>query len=154
MIGIGLVLLAILLSKSALVDMSPTQNNVKTQLRQNNIKKFETYPGAQKQKQILKLLFPPSFWLARNEKCYLCKSLVPFREYQSHVESCLQLARGDQGDRPEESGRICSAMEEKWQQRLRNPKVCMECFRKLSKVLFYPFFFFLPFLLIQKQIAF
>ncbi|KAF0883463.1 UIMC1 protein, partial [Crocuta crocuta] len=58
----------------------------------------------------------------KNEKCYLCKSLVPFREYQSHVESCLQLARGDQGDRPEESGRICSAMEEKWQQRLRNPK--------------------------------
>ncbi|XP_042847674.1 BRCA1-A complex subunit RAP80 isoform X2 [Panthera tigris] len=58
----------------------------------------------------------------KNEKCYLCKSLVPFREYQSHVESCLQLARGDQGDGPEESGRICSAMEEKWRQRLRNPK--------------------------------
>ncbi|XP_053082135.1 BRCA1-A complex subunit RAP80 isoform X4 [Acinonyx jubatus] len=58
----------------------------------------------------------------KNEKCYLCKSLVPFREYQSHVESCLQLARGDQGDGPEESERICSAMEEKWRQRLRNPK--------------------------------
>lgn len=149
LIGVRLVLLAILLSESALVDMSPPPNNVKTQLRQSNIKtQFETYPGAQRQKQILKLLFPPSFWLARNEKCYLCKSLVPFREYQSHVESCLQLARGDQGDGPEESGRICSAMEEKWRQRLRNPKVCMECFRKLSKVLFYAFFFFLPFLLI------
>nr|XP_035940796.1 BRCA1-A complex subunit RAP80 isoform X4 [Halichoerus grypus] len=58
----------------------------------------------------------------KNEKCYLCKSLVPFREYQSHVESCLQLARGDQGAGPEESGKVCSAMEEKQQQRLRNPK--------------------------------
>ncbi|XP_029798648.1 BRCA1-A complex subunit RAP80 isoform X2 [Suricata suricatta] len=44
------------------------------------------------------------------------------KEYQSHVESCLELAKGDQGDGPEESGRICSAVEEKWQQRLRNPK--------------------------------
>lgn len=62
LIGVGLVLLAILLSESALVDMSPPQNNVKTQLRQNNIKtQFETYPGAQRQKQILKLFFPPSF---------------------------------------------------------------------------------------------
>ncbi|XP_027462474.1 BRCA1-A complex subunit RAP80 isoform X4 [Zalophus californianus] len=58
----------------------------------------------------------------KNEKCYLCKSLVPFREYQSHVESCLQLARGDQGAGPEECGKVCSAMEEKQQQRLRNPK--------------------------------
>nr|BAE00903.1 unnamed protein product [Macaca fascicularis] len=29
----------------------------------------------------------------KNEKCYLCKSLVPFREYQCHVDSCLQLAK-------------------------------------------------------------
>ncbi|XP_029798649.1 BRCA1-A complex subunit RAP80 isoform X3 [Suricata suricatta] len=63
-----------------------------------------------------------SLGIDKNEKCYLCKSLVPFREYQSHVESCLELAKGDQGDGPEESGRICSAVEEKWQQRLRNPK--------------------------------
>ncbi|XP_032192824.1 BRCA1-A complex subunit RAP80 isoform X3 [Mustela erminea] len=58
----------------------------------------------------------------KNEKCYLCKSLVPFREYQSHVDTCLQLARGDQGGEPEESGKVCSVMEEKQQQRLRNPK--------------------------------
>ncbi|TEA41476.1 hypothetical protein DBR06_SOUSAS27010021 [Sousa chinensis] len=58
----------------------------------------------------------------KNEKCYLCKSLVPFREYQCHVESCLQLARGDQGDEPEESDRVCSAVEGKRPQRLRNPK--------------------------------
>uniref|UniRef100_A0A8C0M629 Hexokinase 3 n=2 Tax=Canis lupus familiaris TaxID=9615 RepID=A0A8C0M629_CANLF len=58
----------------------------------------------------------------KNEKCYLCKSLVPFREYQSHVESCLQLARGDQGAGPEESGKLCSAIEEKQQHQLRNPK--------------------------------
>ncbi|XP_014641565.1 PREDICTED: BRCA1-A complex subunit RAP80 isoform X1 [Ceratotherium simum simum] len=58
----------------------------------------------------------------KNEKCYLCKSLVPLREYQCHVESCLQLARGDQGDGPEESGRVCSAVEGKQRRRLRNPK--------------------------------
>ncbi|KAL2778479.1 BRCA1-A complex subunit RAP80 isoform 2, partial [Daubentonia madagascariensis] len=58
----------------------------------------------------------------KNEKCYLCKSLVPFREYQCHVDSCLQLVRGDQGDGPEGSGRACSTVEGKWQQRLRNPK--------------------------------
>ncbi|XP_067588856.1 BRCA1-A complex subunit RAP80 isoform X11 [Pseudorca crassidens] len=58
----------------------------------------------------------------KNEKCYLCKSLVPFREYQCHVESCLQLARGDRGDGPEESDRVCSAVEGKRPQRLRNPK--------------------------------
>ncbi|XP_057584371.1 BRCA1-A complex subunit RAP80 isoform X4 [Hippopotamus amphibius kiboko] len=58
----------------------------------------------------------------KNEKCYLCKSLVPFREYQCHVESCLQLARGDQGDGPEESERVRSAVEAKRPQWLRNPK--------------------------------
>ncbi|XP_076993843.1 BRCA1-A complex subunit RAP80 [Tamandua tetradactyla] len=52
----------------------------------------------------------------RNEKCYLCKSLVPFREYQCHVDACLQLARGDQGDGPEGNGRVCSTVEEKRQQ--------------------------------------
>lgn len=62
LIGVGLVLLVIPLSESALVDMSPPQNNLKTQLRQNNIKtQFEIYPGAQRQKQILKLLFSPFF---------------------------------------------------------------------------------------------
>ncbi|KAM5301382.1 BRCA1-A complex subunit RAP80 isoform 2-T2 [Glossophaga mutica] len=58
----------------------------------------------------------------KNEKCYLCKSLVPFKEYQCHVESCLQLARGDQGDGPAESGRAYSAMEGKQRQWPRNPK--------------------------------
>ncbi|KAF6281517.1 ubiquitin interaction motif containing 1 [Rhinolophus ferrumequinum] len=58
----------------------------------------------------------------KNEKCYLCKSLVPFKEYQCHVESCLQLARRDQRDGPEESERGCSDAEAKWQQRPRNPK--------------------------------
>ncbi|XP_017751585.1 PREDICTED: BRCA1-A complex subunit RAP80 isoform X2 [Rhinopithecus bieti] len=58
----------------------------------------------------------------KNEKCYLCKSLVPFREYQCHVDSCLQLAKADQGDGPEGSGRACSSVEGKQQQRLWNPK--------------------------------
>ncbi|KAK2118504.1 hypothetical protein P7K49_005391 [Saguinus oedipus] len=58
----------------------------------------------------------------KNEKCYLCKSLVPFREYQCHVDSCLQLAKADQGDEPEGSERACSTLVGKRQQRLRNPK--------------------------------
>uniref|UniRef100_A0A2R9B7F9 BRCA1-A complex subunit RAP80 n=1 Tax=Pan paniscus TaxID=9597 RepID=A0A2R9B7F9_PANPA len=58
----------------------------------------------------------------KNEKCYLCKSLVPFREYQCHVDSCLQLAKADQGDGPEGGGRAFSTVEGKWQQRLKNPK--------------------------------
>ncbi|XP_020932043.1 BRCA1-A complex subunit RAP80 isoform X4 [Sus scrofa] len=58
----------------------------------------------------------------KNEKCYLCKSLVPFREYQCHVESCLQLARVDQGDGPEESGRLCLAVDGKRPQQLKNLK--------------------------------
>ncbi|XP_023387638.1 BRCA1-A complex subunit RAP80 isoform X7 [Pteropus vampyrus] len=58
----------------------------------------------------------------KNEKCYLCKSLVPFKEYQCHVESCLQFARSDQGDRPEEHGRVCSDVEGKRQQRPKNTK--------------------------------
>ncbi|XP_031545199.2 BRCA1-A complex subunit RAP80 isoform X2 [Vicugna pacos] len=58
----------------------------------------------------------------KHEKCYLCKSLVPFREYQCHVESCLQLARRDQEDEPEESRRVCSAVRGKRPQWLRNPK--------------------------------
>uniref|UniRef100_A0A2K6CI60 BRCA1-A complex subunit RAP80 n=1 Tax=Macaca nemestrina TaxID=9545 RepID=A0A2K6CI60_MACNE len=53
--------------------------------------------GAQRQKRILKLCFLPFLLLARNEKCYLCKSLVPFREYQCHVDSCLQLEMGLKG---------------------------------------------------------
>ncbi|XP_045386573.1 BRCA1-A complex subunit RAP80 [Lemur catta] len=58
----------------------------------------------------------------KNEKCYLCKSMIPLREYQCHVDSCLHLARGDQGDGPEGSSRACSTVKGKWQQRLRNPK--------------------------------
>ncbi|XP_054573763.1 BRCA1-A complex subunit RAP80 [Eptesicus fuscus] len=60
--------------------------------------------------------------IEKNEKCYLCKSLVPFKEYQCHVESCLQRARNDQGDGPAESGRVYSAEEGKQWQCLRNPK--------------------------------
>ncbi|XP_037678974.1 BRCA1-A complex subunit RAP80 isoform X12 [Choloepus didactylus] len=58
----------------------------------------------------------------KSEKCYLCKSLVPFREYQCHVDACLQLARGDQGDGPGGSGRMCSTVEGKRQQRLQSTK--------------------------------
>ncbi|XP_054424507.1 BRCA1-A complex subunit RAP80 [Pteronotus mesoamericanus] len=58
----------------------------------------------------------------KNEKCYLCKSLVPFKEYQCHVESCLQLARGDGGDGPAESVGARPAVQGEQQQWLRNPK--------------------------------
>ncbi|XP_017368318.1 BRCA1-A complex subunit RAP80 isoform X2 [Cebus imitator] len=58
----------------------------------------------------------------KNEKCYLCKSLVPFREYQCHVDFCLQLAKADQGDGPDGSERACSTLGGKRQQRLRNSK--------------------------------
>ncbi|KAM4748818.1 BRCA1-A complex subunit RAP80 [Rhinophrynus dorsalis] len=34
----------------------------------------------------------PSLESGKCEKCYLCKSLVPLREYQRHVDSCLQTA--------------------------------------------------------------
>ncbi|XP_019511182.1 PREDICTED: BRCA1-A complex subunit RAP80 isoform X1 [Hipposideros armiger] len=57
----------------------------------------------------------------KNEKCYLCKSLVPFEEYQCHVESCLQLVRGHRRDGPKESERVCSDVEAK-RPRPRNPK--------------------------------
>ncbi|KAF6083459.1 ubiquitin interaction motif containing 1 [Phyllostomus discolor] len=60
--------------------------------------------------------------IEKNEKCYLCKSLVPFKEYQCHVESCLRLARCDQGDGPAESGRAHSAVQGKQQQWPRNLK--------------------------------
>ncbi|XP_061006972.1 BRCA1-A complex subunit RAP80 isoform X1 [Dama dama] len=56
----------------------------------------------------------------KDEKCYLCKSLVPLREYQCHVESCLQRARGDRGDEPEEGERVRTAVGRKRPQRLRN----------------------------------
>ncbi|XP_065774319.1 BRCA1-A complex subunit RAP80 isoform X2 [Muntiacus reevesi] len=58
----------------------------------------------------------------KDEKCYLCKSLVPLREYQCHVESCLKRARGDQGDEPEEGERVRTAVGRKRPQRLRNLK--------------------------------
>ncbi|CAH6798288.1 BRCA1-A complex subunit RAP80 isoform X1 [Phodopus roborovskii] len=59
----------------------------------------------------------------KKEKCYLCKSLVPLEEYQSHVEACLQLARDDGGDGTEggKRARVCAAAQGK-QQRLRKPK--------------------------------
>ncbi|XP_023572307.1 BRCA1-A complex subunit RAP80 isoform X2 [Octodon degus] len=53
------------------------------------------------------------------EKCYLCKSLVPFGEYQCHVDSCLQLARGDQGNGPEEGAKACPTVKRK---RVKNAK--------------------------------
>ncbi|XP_055451797.1 BRCA1-A complex subunit RAP80 isoform X2 [Psammomys obesus] len=61
---------------------------------------------------------------SKKEKCYLCKSLVPLGEYQSHVEACLQLARVNGGDGTEESRRpgVCAAVEGKQQQRLRKSK--------------------------------
>ncbi|XP_058533201.1 BRCA1-A complex subunit RAP80 isoform X2 [Ochotona princeps] len=58
----------------------------------------------------------------KNEKCYLCKSLVPLSEYQSHVDSCLQRARGNQGDGPGRSSAVYSPEEGKRQPRLKNPK--------------------------------
>ncbi|PIO36183.1 hypothetical protein AB205_0216600 [Aquarana catesbeiana] len=33
-----------------------------------------------------------SLFLGRLEKCYLCKSLVPIKDYQTHVDKCLQSA--------------------------------------------------------------
>ncbi|KAM6150188.1 BRCA1-A complex subunit RAP80 isoform 1-T1 [Erethizon dorsatum] len=60
-----------------------------------------------------------SLGIDKLEKCYLCKSLVPFGEYQHHVDSCLQLARGDQGDGPEGSGKTRPTVKGK---RLKNPK--------------------------------
>ncbi|XP_007951131.1 BRCA1-A complex subunit RAP80 [Orycteropus afer afer] len=58
----------------------------------------------------------------KNEKCYLCKSLIPLREYQCHVDSCLQLARGNQEDEPSGSDSVCPIVEGKRQQRLRSTK--------------------------------
>nr|XP_010591059.1 BRCA1-A complex subunit RAP80 isoform X4 [Loxodonta africana] len=60
--------------------------------------------------------------IEQSEKCYLCKSFIPFREYQCHVDSCLQLAKGYQGDGPSGSDSICPVVEEKQQQRLRSTK--------------------------------
>nr|XP_033782805.1 BRCA1-A complex subunit RAP80-like [Geotrypetes seraphini] len=35
---------------------------------------------------------PSCILVYRSEKCYVCKSLVLLREYQSHVDNCLQTA--------------------------------------------------------------
>ncbi|XP_036607874.1 BRCA1-A complex subunit RAP80 [Trichosurus vulpecula] len=43
----------------------------------------------------------PSLDIDKSEKCYLCKSLVPFKEYPSHVDFCLQIATDDQGNKLE-----------------------------------------------------
>ncbi|XP_045140622.1 BRCA1-A complex subunit RAP80 [Echinops telfairi] len=58
----------------------------------------------------------------KSEKCYLCKSLVPFREYQSHVDACLQLARAGQGNGPSGSGSAYPPVQGNWQPRLRSTK--------------------------------
>ncbi|XP_006158940.1 BRCA1-A complex subunit RAP80 isoform X4 [Tupaia chinensis] len=60
--------------------------------------------------------------IGKNEKCYLCKSLVPVREYACHVDTCLQLARLDQDGGPEGSGRPRSPTEGRRHQQPRNPK--------------------------------
>ncbi|XP_060053216.1 BRCA1-A complex subunit RAP80 isoform X2 [Erinaceus europaeus] len=52
----------------------------------------------------------------KKEKCYICKSLIPFREYHCHVESCLQLTKSDQGAGVEESKAGCSAVKQQQQQ--------------------------------------
>ncbi|XP_074924327.1 BRCA1-A complex subunit RAP80 isoform X2 [Chelonoidis abingdonii] len=36
--------------------------------------------------------------IAKGEKCYLCKALVPLAEYRRHVDGCLQTARDTQGN--------------------------------------------------------
>ncbi|XP_078006428.1 LOW QUALITY PROTEIN: BRCA1-A complex subunit RAP80 [Phascolarctos cinereus] len=43
----------------------------------------------------------PSLDIDKSEKCYLCKSLVPFKEYPSHVDFCLQIAADNQGNKLE-----------------------------------------------------
>ncbi|XP_075398122.1 BRCA1-A complex subunit RAP80 isoform X2 [Tenrec ecaudatus] len=58
----------------------------------------------------------------KSEKCYLCKSLVPFREYQSHVDACLQLARVSQGNGPSGSGSAYPPVQGNRQPRLRSTK--------------------------------
>ncbi|KAM4819611.1 BRCA1-A complex subunit RAP80 [Thomomys bottae] len=63
-----------------------------------------------------------SLGIDKNEKCYVCKSLVPFREYQSHVDSCLQVAMGDQRDGPENSTRTHTPVEGKQKLQPKNPK--------------------------------
>ncbi|KAM6222363.1 BRCA1-A complex subunit RAP80 [Rhynchocyon petersi] len=56
----------------------------------------------------------------KSEKCYLCKSLIPFRDYQCHVDACLRLARSDQEDGP--SGSVCPAVEGKPKPQLSSTK--------------------------------
>ncbi|XP_043837586.1 BRCA1-A complex subunit RAP80 isoform X3 [Dromiciops gliroides] len=43
----------------------------------------------------------PSLDIDKTEKCYLCKSLIPFKEYPRHVDLCLQIATDDQGNKLE-----------------------------------------------------
>ncbi|KYO35863.1 BRCA1-A complex subunit RAP80 isoform A [Alligator mississippiensis] len=61
---------------------------------------------------------PPPRDTGKSEKCYLCKSLVPRREYERHVDGCLQAAeralgtrrlRSAKDDRPE--GRLLALLE-------------------------------------------
>ncbi|XP_039340386.1 BRCA1-A complex subunit RAP80 isoform X1 [Mauremys reevesii] len=42
---------------------------------------------------------PPPTAIAKCEKCYLCKALVPLAAYPRHVDGCLQTARDAQGNR-------------------------------------------------------
>ncbi|XP_068933716.1 BRCA1-A complex subunit RAP80 isoform X3 [Petaurus breviceps papuanus] len=55
----------------------------------------------------------PSLDIDKSEKCYLCKSLVPFKEYPSHVDLCLQIATDDQGNKLETDNRQPSDFEQK-----------------------------------------
>ncbi|KAM5300259.1 BRCA1-A complex subunit RAP80 isoform 1-T1 [Ctenodactylus gundi] len=53
------------------------------------------------------------------KKCSFCKSLLSYEDYQCHIDSCLQLARGDQRNGPQGSGRACPTLKGKC---LRNSK--------------------------------
>ncbi|XP_053319233.1 BRCA1-A complex subunit RAP80 isoform X2 [Spea bombifrons] len=39
------------------------------------------------------------------EKCYMCKTLVPLREYATHVDSCMENVKESEGRRRESTGR-------------------------------------------------
>nr|XP_004665103.1 BRCA1-A complex subunit RAP80 isoform X2 [Jaculus jaculus] len=97
------------IEQHAMYCSGPTeQRTVLTQRRREAKKKNDSRTAAQ-----------TSLDSDKNEKCYLCKSLVPLREYQCHVDNCIQLARADPGDG---RGRVHPSMEGKQLQRRRNPK--------------------------------
>uniref|UniRef100_A0A7M4F6C9 Ubiquitin interaction motif containing 1 n=1 Tax=Crocodylus porosus TaxID=8502 RepID=A0A7M4F6C9_CROPO len=53
-----------------------------------------------------------SLGLSRSEKCYLCKSLVPRREYERHVDGCLRAAEGALGTRRLRSAKVSTGFPE------------------------------------------